>query len=588
MVAVCLLASDFTTNLRAATPAADEFNPPLGPYTQLTAADFAGVHSFSAQDRVVLTPYFYWYDSFSGAHLDNPDGTDALTDHPPTLTGFSYRSRAWHRGELEDMMAAGIDVLLPVYWGEPSQRLPGLPVSAQPWSYAGLPPLVEARQELLDQGRHPPFIGLFYDTSSLQFNAAGERIDLTSPRGRQWFYESVRDYFSLLPPKHWALIDGKPVVFLYSATFATAHDQTCIEHLQASFAQDFGGRLPFVVREVSWNVRSDAVYAWGGALGLKNPGVASLGPGYDHTAVPDRTPLVVPREDGAFFERQWLAFLRRPARLVMIETWNEFHEGTDIAHSREFGRQYLALNRKYVDLFKQGFVPPRAVGPFTDARLLSLELTVTNRSEGVTQFDWADGVTEAGTLGGQPCRIVRASSNAGRYLYCQLAESFKWANPMDVSLVVEYFDPAEGTLGVEFDGSDPLAPFQGAYTTAPTTVALTGSQTWKTASFRLTGARFLNSQNGGADFRLYSSLAGLGVRRIQIVRPGLEAIRHSAADGLELRVVGEPGASYAIEVSPDLMNWREVSRVRLPTTTLSFTERGARLESVRYYRTNPR
>jgi hypothetical protein len=39
--------------------------------------------------------------------------------------------------------------------------------------------------------------------------------------------------------------------------------------------------------------------------------------------------------------------------MVVIETWNEFHEGTDIADSREYGRQYLELTRKYVDQFKQ-------------------------------------------------------------------------------------------------------------------------------------------------------------------------------------------------------------------------------------------
>ncbi|MCC6233622.1 MAG: hypothetical protein IT580_13315, partial [Verrucomicrobiales bacterium] len=71
------------------------FHPPLGPFVHLDDSAFAGVPSYSARDRLVLTPYFYWYDSFSGAHLRNADGSDALTDHPPSLTGFSYRSSAW-------------------------------------------------------------------------------------------------------------------------------------------------------------------------------------------------------------------------------------------------------------------------------------------------------------------------------------------------------------------------------------------------------------------------------------------------------------------------------------------------------------
>src|SRR5262245_20151581 len=61
-------------------------NPPIGPYVNLQASDFSGTSSFTSTDRVVLTPYFYWYDVYSGAHIIDFDGTDALTDHPATLT----------------------------------------------------------------------------------------------------------------------------------------------------------------------------------------------------------------------------------------------------------------------------------------------------------------------------------------------------------------------------------------------------------------------------------------------------------------------------------------------------------------------
>jgi len=194
--------------------AAQPINPPLGPYLQPSAGDLAQAKNFSDADPVVLTTYFYWYDVFSGAHITNGDGSDALTDHPPTLTGFSYKLESWHRQQLEDMIAAGIDVLLPVYWGEPSQRISGQPIVNQPWSFSGLPPLVAAREALLAEGAQPPGIGMFYDTSTLQYNAAGQRVDLTTAAGRRWFYESIRDFFSLIPAKHWATIEGRPIIFL--------------------------------------------------------------------------------------------------------------------------------------------------------------------------------------------------------------------------------------------------------------------------------------------------------------------------------------------------------------------------------------
>jgi hypothetical protein len=542
-------------------------NPPLGPHTGLAESAFHVVPSFGATQRLVLTPYFYWYDVYSGEHLVNADGSDALTDHPPTFTGFSYRSAAWHRTQLLDMTEAGIDIVLPVYWGEPSARLAGKPIAQQPWSYAGIPPLVEAREELVAQGRQPPRIGLFYDTSTLQFNAANERIDLTTPRGRQWFYESIRDFFSLVPPKHWALIDGKPVVFLYSAAFALRYDASCFEHLASSFATDFAGRTPFVVREISWSVPTDRVYAWGGALGLKNPGVASLGPGYDHSAVPGREPLIVPRNNGAFYEENWIRFLRRPSPLVFLETWNEFHEGTDIAHSRQYGRQYITDTRKYVDWFKAGYVPPRPPGPYVDARQVEIVLGRTNVPAGLTQMDLADGITEAATLGGHECRVLSTNVHGNRYAYFRIDESFKWAETMEVVALVEFFDAARGLLRLEYDGSDPLAPFQGAYSAAAP-VALSGTRIWRTATFRLIGARWLNSQNGGADFRLGAGDIALGLRRVQLVREGLKALRFIPAEGLELQVYGAPGLTYDLESSADLTAWESLVRLR-PASSLS-------------------
>lgn len=324
--------------------------PAYGPHTHPTEADFAGSRSFAADERIVGTYYFYWYDAPENLHIVDGDGSDALTTHPPTLEGFSLRSADWHEQQLRDMMAAGIDFLLPVYWGAPSDQEPGSPFH---WSFAGLPPLVEARERLLAEGLSPPTIGLFYDTSTLAHNGWGYHADLTTDYGRQWFYASVRDFFSTIPPKHWAMIEGRPIVLLYAAAFAQKHDQSVIDHTKAEFAREFSGRVPYIAPEVSWNVNADTKVAWGGALGLKTPGIASVGPGYDHSAVPGRSPLVVERRGGKFYQEQWEKLLADPPTAVMVETWNEFHEGTDVAESREYGRQYIELTRGFADRFKK-------------------------------------------------------------------------------------------------------------------------------------------------------------------------------------------------------------------------------------------
>ncbi len=113
--------------------------------------------SFGGNERIVGTYYFYWYDWNSSLHFF-VDGKDALTNHPPDIERVSYLSEAWHREELLDMMDAGIDFLLPVYWGDSY---------ALPWSAIGLERLVDAEQSLLVQDIQPPKIGMFYDTTSL-------------------------------------------------------------------------------------------------------------------------------------------------------------------------------------------------------------------------------------------------------------------------------------------------------------------------------------------------------------------------------------------------------------------------------------
>jgi hypothetical protein len=495
--------------------AAPPILPAFVPHTNLNPADFAGAKTFTPRDRLVATYYFYWYDSYTKAHLLNGDGTDALTDHPASLTDFSFNSVRWPKKEMGDMAAVGIDIAMPVFWGAPSEQ----PTNAtMHWSYAGLKPMVQAREELLKEGRKAPALALFYDTSTLQFNSANLRVDLTTDYGRQWFYATIRDFFSMIPPKHWTMMNGQPLVLFYASDFATAHDQTCFDYVKQQFPKDFGGRVPYLVRQTSWRVKADATCAWGGALGLINPGVATLGPGYDHSAVPGRTPLIVKRRNGEFYTENWLKFLRRPSNLVTLETWNEFHEGTDICESKEYGRQYLDLTAKYVKLFKQGWMPPWPAGPYTKAKEVNIVLGEKNDEKGLRLVENEDGMTAAAQAGGQPARAAQTTKHAAKYLYFAADDSFKTRGAMNLTLEVEYFDAAAGTLGLEFDGSDLKAAFSGAYSPAPESVKLSGSKTWKTAVFTLPGARLLNTQNRGADLRLLVQTPEFYVRKVRLTR----------------------------------------------------------------------
>ena len=315
-------------------------------------SDFTG-ESFASDDDLLFTYYFYWYDIYSGAHIwDDPDQTDdALQDHPYTMEDFSFKSVAWHKKELLDMMDAGIDVALPVYWGAARMM--------ERWSVEGLINLVRAEQELIAEGKTPPKIGLFFDTSTLKggeyvLKSADGATDLASPFGKAFFFKHIRDFYSLIPPALWARIDGRPVVWLYAAAFARNANQSLITYVNTHFAEAFDGMTPYIVREVSWNLNTQNDYAWGAALsGAQIQGVASVGPGYNDSAVPGRTTPIREREDGDFYRRNWSKVLASGRNFVVVETWNEFHEGTDICNSREYGRAYIDMTAEFAGKLKQ-------------------------------------------------------------------------------------------------------------------------------------------------------------------------------------------------------------------------------------------
>ena len=117
--------------------------------------------------------------------------------------------------------------------------------------------------------------------------------------------------------------------------------QVLITRARALYAKDDFGVEPFIVKAADWKGQADATYSWGGAVSgpLIFKETIALGPGYDHSAVPGRQPLIVERQDGGTFIERWTKVLqlapeRRPW-MVHVETWNEWHEGTDVAQSRE-------------------------------------------------------------------------------------------------------------------------------------------------------------------------------------------------------------------------------------------------------------
>ena len=321
-------------------------------------------HPFQTGTPIVSTSYFYWYDIDSKSHFRNHDDSDAMTTHPVTTEGMSWKNPLWHEKQFRQMTEAEIDVALPVYWGTPVAQQPG----AFCFSDEGVPPMIKALETIIASGGKAPTLGMFYDTTTLEMNAGAYHVDLTTDAGKRWFYATIRNFFSMVPPKHRATIDGKPLLFLFNSVYASNVDDTLFPVVREMFRKDFDSDLYIVKSSEWWPGDADSIYQWGAAVNFVILETAAIGPGYDHSAVPGRVPVVRPRNNGEFYTLGWEHLMRMNPKtrpfLVHLETWNEFHEGTDIGESKEYGTLYLELTKKFASKFHaKERIPAISIGP---------------------------------------------------------------------------------------------------------------------------------------------------------------------------------------------------------------------------------
>jgi hypothetical protein len=445
--------------------------------------------------------YFYWYQ-YPNMHFTDPDGSDALTDHPPddyliSPPSYSFADAGWHKRELLDLMDAGIEIILPVYWGDYTNTV---------WSKTGLTKLVDAENQLISEGKTPPKIGMFYDTTALKIQN-GTPPDLTTLAGKQLFFKMIDDFFDLIPDHTlWARMDGKPIIYLYVSPYVKAYDQSTFDYVDTQFAINFPGETPYIVKETSWTgVTTDGEYAWGAAVNGPNfyGDLAAIGPGYDDSAVYGRNPPTYrDRECGEFYQDGWDQVIDSSATLTAVETWNEFHEGTDIAASREYARQFIDLTAKNILTWK--------AEDNTNRPYAWIDLGKFSYTRGLRAANTGDGTWKTTYLAGRQAAYPDLSStpDPSYHIYLNVDDTFILSTPTHVWVTVEYFDGGNDSWFLQYDsvGPDDIPHIF----KATDSVNLQNTNQWKRVTFNLPDAYFGNRQQGGlADLRLVTGYDGL-------------------------------------------------------------------------------
>lgn len=277
---------------------------------------------------LVLAHYYPWYGT-----PDGPSGRwnhwDPVTPHhgsadTPSLGFYDSRDPEVLRQHIDWARDAGIDAFVVSWWG---------PRSFEEGSLNILLELLEEEQ-----------VEDFAITVMIEQASSGSNLR------DQIRYVLERNGAS----PAWLRADGRPVLFLFG--------RVASEFSRSTLEAALGGRSVFAVADgVTF---SDAAAAFDGIL-FYNPlpdlagyesvfpdvvnehnasgriVVAAALPGYDDTNTVRPARFRISRTDGAMYRRMW-----RTADLgdwVAITSWNEWHEGTEIEPSEEYGNLYLRL-----------------------------------------------------------------------------------------------------------------------------------------------------------------------------------------------------------------------------------------------------
>lgn len=182
----------------------------------------------------------------------------------------------------------------------------------------------------------------------------------------------VRD--QLMPHGAFARVNGKPILFFWRQQVRSVDEWAAIrnvvdpnrdqvwiaEGVNVAYQRVFDGHHLY---SIAWS--PDVNYTlndWSKRVrraGADKLWVATVMPGYDDTRTTRADRFARNRENGNFYRSTWNAALASRPDFVIITSFNEWVEGSQIEPSVTYGNLYLDLTREYAAQFKSS-PPPSA------------------------------------------------------------------------------------------------------------------------------------------------------------------------------------------------------------------------------------
>lgn len=341
-------------------------SPPAEAQSGLEAPG-ARVEAKSEADRPqVLAFYYPWYGvpdgpggsgrSIHWGHIDVERKEIKKSTHYPALGPYDSNDSSVIDRHMRWTKRAGLDGLIVSWWGHDDYTDKSI-------------------QKLLDSAhRHERKITIYYETVPAPKTPVAAWRDISKLLVRYAGHPS------------WLRARGQPVVFIYGRAVNQLGLPGWLRvqrllRVQSQHREDaphwpllIGDRVDHEAAEVfqglhvynpaaalrdltlseteDWTVRTYA--RWVG-LAKQAGRISSVTviPGYDDTKV--REPgLRVERHGGELYRAQWEEAISAAPDWVLVTSFNEWHEGTEIEPSLEQGDTYLRLTRLYADHFRLG------------------------------------------------------------------------------------------------------------------------------------------------------------------------------------------------------------------------------------------
>jgi hypothetical protein len=323
--------------------------------------------SARAQDeRLVLAFYYAWY---------TPHSFGAKTSDQP-IEPYASGDRATIERHVSQAKAAGIDALAQSWYGP----------------NGGLNNQTESNfNTLLDVAAAQGF------RAAVDFETGGPYFSTR---------DDVQEALAALLATHaqhpaYLKVGGKPVVFFwFNSRFSVDEWQAirdAVDPERGSIWIAEGTYLDYLrvfdglhLYSIAWSANPQATLrAWGdrvrsqaNSLGAFKYWVSTAMPGWDDTRTGRPSAYVRPRADGEYYRQSFNAATTSGADWVIVTSFNEWVEGTQIEPSVGYGDLYLGLTRDLANAFRAGqpFVPtptPTVTGTPTNTPLPSSTPTST-------------------------------------------------------------------------------------------------------------------------------------------------------------------------------------------------------------------